>query len=102
MISPVIDERIQKELVIDVIKPVKSEQDNKIIELSREQQAPILTRDWDFEKKHREGENHYGIIFDHRMHHRNQKQVINAIKTLRQHLTKEELKQNIIWLKRFY
>lgn len=102
MVNPVIGEKIQKELGIETLRPEISETDEGIIELSENKEAPILTRDWDFENKHRDGKNHFGILFDPRMHHRNPDEIVSAIEQVVKNMSKGDLEATVVRLKRFY
>jgi predicted nuclease of predicted toxin-antitoxin system len=85
---------------VETLRAEISETDEKIAELSEKEKAPILTKDPDFEEKHRKGKSHHGILFDHRIHHRNPDTVISAIKSILSNMDKQDLKRTIIRLKK--
>jgi len=98
MVDPLIDQK----LGVEVLRPEPSESDHEVLKLSRRNDAPILTRDRDFVEKHRNREEHHGIIFDPGMHHRPTDQVIEALESVFELMDREDLENTVVRLKRFY
>jgi hypothetical protein len=101
MIDPLVDEKLES-IGIDVKRPEPSDSDTQVLELSKSYSAPIITRDKDFVVKHREEEEHYGIIFEPGMHHRSVGEVFQALKSVFELMDDEDLEETVVRLKRFY
>ncbi|MFB6294829.1 MAG: DUF5615 family PIN-like protein [Candidatus Nanohaloarchaea archaeon] len=102
MVDPVIETRIEAELGIETYRAVASDTDTEVLELAQEHRAPILTRDRDFEKRHRSGENHHGLLYDPTMHHRTVTTVISALETVFDTMDADDIDGTVVRLKRFY
>lgn len=102
MIDPVIEGKIQDNLAIETHRVRPSESDDAVLSLASEEQASILTRDRDFVRRHRDGESHFGILFDPGMHHRTSSEVVEAITTVLELMDEDDLKGTVVRLNRFY
>lgn len=100
MVNPLIDRELERQ-GLTVHRPEPSETDREVLELSDRYDAPVVTRDRDFVFLHRE-EDHPGIIFDSGMHHRPVSEVREAILQVFKVLSREDLQNTVVRLKRFY
>lgn len=102
MVDPVIETRIEDELGIKTYRAAPSDTDSQVLELAQEHEAPILTRDRDFEQRHRSGEHHHGLLYDPTMHHRTANTVISALETVFDTMDADDIDGTVVRLKRFY
>ncbi|MUV56079.1 hypothetical protein GJ632_00430 [Halogeometricum sp. CBA1124] len=101
MVDPVIDQYLNSQNV-EVLRPEPSDTDDEVIELAQQNRCPILTRDRDFVKAHREDQDHYGIIFDSGMHHRPPREELSALTRVLDLLDAQDLRSTVVRLKKFY
>lgn len=101
MIDPLVDSILENK-GFDIYRPKPSNSDAEVLELAEKHSAPIITRDHDFIQKHRRQQRHHGIIFDPGMHHRPVNEVVNAVLSVFDLLSEDDLKDSVVRLRRFY
>lgn len=102
MIDPVVSTKIAQDLGLDSYRAPPAESDDAVLNLARQHNAPILTRDRDFERRHRNGEDHHGILFDPGMHHRAPTEVVAAVSAALDVMDKDDLAGTVVRINRFY
>lgn len=101
MIDPVIDTLLEQR-DMTVYRPKPAETDEAVLGLADRREAPILTRDTDFVEAHRDGTQHFGILYDRGMHHRPAGEIVSALESVFELMNADDLRNTVVRLNRFY